>query len=256
MNRLVLRASLIGAVSIAILLTSGGIAAAHVTVNAPDAKQGGFGVLTFRVPTESQKASTKSLKVILPAAQPLASVFVEPKAGWTYAVRKAKLTTPVNSDDGQVTEAVSEIDWTAVAGVGIKPGEFDEFTLSVGPLPTADAMVFKVFQHYSDGKDVAWIETPAPGTTDEPAHPAPTLKLIAAATTQATATGNGLVTPRTASYASKGSAITALVVGALGAALGACGLAVAVSFRRRSRMGDTALAGSVKPTMAEPLGRV
>jgi uncharacterized protein YcnI len=250
MNRLVLRAGLIGAASSAILVTGGGIAAAHVTVNAPDAKQGGFGVLTFRVPTESDTASTKTLKVTLPADQPLASVSVQPKAGWTYTVRTQKLATPITSDDGQVTEAVSEIDWIAVAGVGIKPGEFDEFKLSVGPLPKAEAMVFKVVQHYTDGKDVAWIETPAPGTTDEPARPAPTLKLIAAGTTQTAATANGAVTQLNGDYASRGSVIAALVAGVLGAALGLGALAWSAFHRRPNRSDDIATRDAVNAKVA------
>jgi hypothetical protein len=79
-------------------------------------------------------------------------------------LKKAKLATSIQSDDGAVTEAASEIDWTSTSGA-IKPGEFEEFRLSVGPLPKADQMVFKAdqmvfkaIQHYSDGKDVAWIE--------------------------------------------------------------------------------------------------
>jgi periplasmic copper chaperone A len=59
-----------------------------------------------------------------------------------------------------VTEAVSEIDWTSTTGA-IKPGEFDDFRLSVCPLPQADEMIFKAVQHYSDGKDapvgLAWV---------------------------------------------------------------------------------------------------
>ena len=42
-------------------------------------------------------------------------------AGWTVAVEKTTLAKPVKTDDGDVTEAVSKITWTATAG-GLQPG--------------------------------------------------------------------------------------------------------------------------------------
>jgi uncharacterized protein YcnI len=76
------------------LLTVAGVAAvsigltalpalAHVTVTSSDATQGGFGVITFRMPNELDKANATELKVQLPAAQPLASLAVKPQPGWT-----------------------------------------------------------------------------------------------------------------------------------------------------------------------------
>ena len=55
----------------------------------------------------------------------------------------------------QVTEAVSTITWS---GGELKPGEFTEFDISVGPLPDdADSLTFKALQTYSDGDVVRWI---------------------------------------------------------------------------------------------------
>jgi uncharacterized protein YcnI len=93
------------------------------------------------------------------------------------------LTTPVKTDDDgdAITEAVSEIEWMAdSAATAIKPGEFDQFQVSAGPLPKVDTLTFKAIQVFSDGKDVDRIDVPAPGSTAEPEHPAPTLKLAAA----------------------------------------------------------------------------
>ena len=121
-------------------------------------------MLTFRVPTESDTASTTGLKVQFPAGQPLAFTSVKPKAGWTYTVTKAKLASPVPGEGGDITEATSVIEWTAASPTaGIKPGEFDEFQVSAGPLPEAESMTFKAVQTYSDGKVVSWIEEPAAG---------------------------------------------------------------------------------------------
>jgi len=154
----------------------------HVTANAPGATQGGYTTVTFKVPTESDTASTTALKVQLPTDNPIASVSIQPKVGWTYTVKKAKPSTPLSNDDGPVTEIVTEVDWKVAAGnTGIKPDEFDTFAVSAGPLPTkVNTLTFKAVQTYSDGKVVSWIETPAPGSTAEPEHPAPTIRLAAA----------------------------------------------------------------------------
>jgi uncharacterized protein YcnI len=165
-------------------LWGAGAASAHVTVNSTSAVQGGYAVLAFRVPTESATASTTKLTVQLPAEAPFTSVSVEVKAGWSYVVTKAKLPTPAKTDDGDtITDYVSTIAWTADANSAIKPGEFAEFRVSVGPLPKTNTVVFKAIQHYSDGSDVNWIDQAAPGSNAELAHPAPTLKLAAATTT-------------------------------------------------------------------------
>ena len=176
MSRSVIRLLTVGTVAAAAIGLTALPALAHVTVNSPGATQGSFGVLTFRMPNEMDNANATELKVQLPADQPLASVSVKPEPGWAYTVTRAKLPQPVTDDDGnQVTDYVSVIDWKATAG-GIKPGEYAEFQLSVGPLPKASSMTFKALQTYSDGQIVSWIEQPAAGSTEEPEHPALTLK--------------------------------------------------------------------------------
>ena len=62
--------------ALAALLALAGPAAAHVTVNAPGATQGGYAVVAFRVPSESATASTTKLVVQLPADTPFAAVSV------------------------------------------------------------------------------------------------------------------------------------------------------------------------------------
>src|SRR5258706_12152464 len=132
-------------------------AQAHVTVNPDQATQGGFTRIAFQVPTESDTASTTKLDVFLPTDHPVASVSVMPVPGWTIAVTTSKLATPLTDDDGnKITEAVAQITWTASADGAIKPGQFQEFAVSLGPLPQTDQLVFKVLQTYSDGSVVRW----------------------------------------------------------------------------------------------------
>ena len=154
-------------------------ASAHVTVNPNTATQGGYTKVTFRVPDEKDTANTVKLEVTLPEDTPIASVSVKPLPGWTVVPQTTKLKTPIKSDDGDVTEAVTKITWTADPSGVIKPGQFQEFDVSLGPLPKVNQIVFKALQYYSDGDIVRWIEEPSAGAA-EPEHPAPTLKLTAA----------------------------------------------------------------------------
>ena len=217
-------------------------ALAHVTVSSPGATQGSFGVVTFRMPNETDNANATELKVQLPADQPLASVAVKPEPGWTYTVTRAKLPTPITDDDGnKVTDYVSVIDWKAT-GAGIKPGEYEDFDLSVGPLPKADSMTFKALQSYSDGTIVSWIDLPATGSSVEPEHPAPTLKLAPASDTGAAGPSTNNTAAPTVSVgddgATSGSVTGAYVVGGIGLAAGLAALALAVSGRRRRAVAE------------------
>jgi uncharacterized protein YcnI len=155
-------------------------ASAHVTVSSADAAPGGFGKITFRVPNESDTASTVSLRVQLPADTPLSFVSTLPVPGWTVTTTSSDLPEPVEVEGEQVTTYVSQIEWRADAGNGIAPGQFQEFSLSGGPLPDTDALVLPAVQTYSDGTESAWIEPTVQGQ-EEPERPAPVLTLTASA---------------------------------------------------------------------------
>jgi uncharacterized protein len=210
---------------------------AHVTVNPREATQGGYAKLAFRVPNERDGVNTTKVEVNFPTDHPLASVSVRHSEGWAYTVQKTKLTTPIKTDDGEISEGVSKITWM---GGAIKPGEFDEFEVSVGPLPDdVDSLTFKALQTYSDGDVVRWIEEAAPGG-GEVDRPAPVLKLTkgaeaAPATTVTTAaqsqSGEVAVTAKNA--ASKGDVDTAKRFGLLGLVFGVLGFTLALAGRRR-----------------------
>jgi periplasmic copper chaperone A len=153
-----------------------GSAAAHVTVQAPGATQGGFTKLTFRMPTERDVAST-ALEVAFPEEHPITSLRVKPKAGWTYEIVRAPLAAPIEVHGRQVTERVSRIVWTATGG-GVGPTEFEEFEVSGGPMPEVDRLL-PAIQTYAGGEVVRWIEEQAEGGA-EPELPAPVLELAPA----------------------------------------------------------------------------
>lgn len=155
-------------------------AAGHVTVNPTEAVQGGFARLAFRVPTEGDRASTVKVEVVLPENAPVASVSTMPVPGWTVTVQRRTLDKPLDVHGAQVTQVVSSIIWTASADAAVKPGQFQEFPVSMGPLPKVDTMVFKALQTYSDGTVVRWIEAPGPDGKEPAEDPAPVLKLVPA----------------------------------------------------------------------------
>ena len=206
----------LAAASLVVVATSGA-ASAHVTVNPNTLPGGGYSELTFRAPTESDTASTVKLQVFLPAQQPLAFVGVKPIPGWTVSVTKGKPSIPVSSDDGPVAEVVQSVTWTADSPAdGIPPGGFQDFDLSVGPLPTSGSMEFKALQTYSDHSVVRWIDHTVEGQA-EPEHPAPLLTLTSGVSTAAPAASSS--NSDTADWA-LGLSISALVVAAGGVGAG------------------------------------
>jgi uncharacterized protein YcnI len=220
-------------------------AAAHITVNPSEAPQGSFSKLTFRVPNERDDASTTKVEVTLPEDVAIPFVSVQPTPGWTAQVERRTLDTPMQGEGGEITDVVSKITWT---GGSVNPGEFQEFSISAGTLPTdQDQMEFPAIQTYSSGEVVRWIEEPA-ADGEEAEHPVPTLKLVAAESeTDATgATGDGDGGGAEAASATTSDddgtdalTIVALVVGAVGVMLG--GLAL---MRGRAATSSTPPAGS------------
>jgi uncharacterized protein len=167
----------VAAVAAGAVLLFGGIASAHVTVNPQEAAQGDYAKLAFRVPDESDVASTIKVSVSFPEDAPLASVRVKPHDGWRASMTRTKLAKPVTTGDFTLDEAVTAITWTAKPGTKIAPGEFDEFEVSVGPLPAKNSMTFQAVQTYDNGDVVRWNQ-PTKDGADEPEHPAPTLMLV------------------------------------------------------------------------------
>ncbi len=129
------------------------------------------------MPNESATAGTVKLSVALPKDTPFLYVSTKPVPGWTATATKSKLAKPVESYGTTLTEAVSEVTWTADKGVQIGPGEYQEFSLSVGPLPEPGTVLLPTTQTYSDGTVASW-DQPTPASGEEPEHPAPAIEVV------------------------------------------------------------------------------
>jgi uncharacterized protein len=143
-------------------------AQAHVTVQPGSVAAGGFERLDVRVPNERDNASTSKVEVKMPEGFIFASY--EPVAGWTTVVKKKPLAEPIESHGEQITEQVDSVTWTANdPAFAIKPGQFQDFGLSVGIPESAqegDTLTFPAIQTYSNDEVVRWIGEP---DSEEPA---------------------------------------------------------------------------------------
>ncbi|WP_380171240.1 YcnI family protein [Kineococcus sp. DHX-1] len=176
----------VSATACAAVLLAAGPASAHVHADPSSTAAGGYSVVTFRVPNESDSSATTSVRVSLPTDHPLTYVATKPVPGWVATVTKGALPKPVTADGVTVTQAPLSITWTAQPGAaGIGVGQFEEFEVNVGPLPDAGTRVLlPAVQTYADGEVANWTDVAAAGAA-EPEHPAPEF------TTTAKADGDG-----------------------------------------------------------------
>jgi periplasmic copper chaperone A len=214
-------------------------AQAHVSLHPNVIPVGASATIALRVPNEMDNADTTSIRVAIPPG--FTAIAAEPPAGWKFSTKTRKLAKPVQTDDGPVTEEISEVDFT---GGHLPPGQFAQFPLSVTmPGRPGQVLTFKTLQTYGNGKIVRWIGTPS---SDSPApwidvaakngdlrdvagaEAGPPAK--AATATPVAASRTSAVVVKQSSGASKGLAIAALIVGALGLIVGA----VALATRRRA----------------------
>jgi periplasmic copper chaperone A len=160
---------------VAAILTLPSLAQAHVTVQPKTAEAGGFSVVAFRVPNERDDASTTQVRVTLPQDQPIGSVQTTPVAGWKISTATRQLDKPIEMFGEQLDTVVSEVTWTATDG-GIRPGQFQDFALSLGQLPESGELVFNALQTYSSGEKVNWNQVSTDPSV-EPERPAPIVRI-------------------------------------------------------------------------------
>jgi uncharacterized protein YcnI len=200
---------------------------AHVTVHPITVAQGDHdGTLTFRVPDESDTLTTTQVQVFFPTDHPIATVLAQPLPGWTDQVTTSKLATPIHTDDGDITDAVTKVTWT---GGHLTPGHYQDFTVAYGLLPsTTNQLVFKTLQTYSDGSVVRWIDQ-STAAVPNPDHPAPVLKL----TNDVTKTATTVTTAAAPASGSGNGMAVGLALAALIVALGALALLARSALKAR-----------------------
>lgn len=141
-------------------LALAGPASAHVEVEPDTAQALTVGaVVGFNAEGESSTAGISQIRVVLPTGiAPGDVTLADGPQGWSLTA----------ASDGYT-----------VAGTALAPGKNAEYKVRIRQLPDAKELVFKSLVTYTDGHIDRWIELPQGGT--EPEHPAPVLKLTAAA---------------------------------------------------------------------------
>jgi uncharacterized protein YcnI len=197
-------------------------AAAHVHADSDDAVQGDYGKITFKVPNEKDNSGTIKVQISFPADHPVGGAKTKPVPGWTAKVSKKKLAKPIQEGENQLSEQVTTVTWTANPGTRINPGEFQEFDINAGPLPTdTKELALPAAQTYDDGEVVNWNQPTKEGQP-EPERPAPTVELAAS---EGAAHSHGETASAGSGDAEHGSADeTARWLGGAGLAVGALGL--------------------------------
>jgi uncharacterized protein YcnI len=172
------RTSIPGAILIAAAAVLGPSAAfAHITLQDKQAPVGSPYKAVLRVPHGCSGSATVAVRVRIPSG--FIDVKPMPKPGWKLEVVRGKYQTPVSARGTQVTEGVTEFDWS---GGSLPDAFYDEFVLTgfIGDEASAgQAMYFPVVQECEKGVS-RWIEIPRDGTqvNDESSAPAPALKLL------------------------------------------------------------------------------
>jgi uncharacterized protein YcnI len=206
-------------------------ASAHVTLQTNTAAAGSFTLLTFKVPNEStDNATTDSITINLPTDHPFVYADYVPLAGWTATATTEKLPTPIKNGDDTITQAITQVTWTAPAGQGIPLGALGLFQMYVGPVPSVGSVSFPANQGYSDGSVVNWVEKPGAD------HPAPVLYVNDAppTATGATPTPSASASVAATTTTSSEPDVLARVLGIAGLVVGAVGIVVGITGRRRS----------------------
>jgi uncharacterized protein YcnI len=190
---------------------------AHVTIDPPQVAKDRFARLAFRVPNEREDAVITHFRVRLPAEHPIRYVSVRPLPGWAYQVETAPPPKPARGGGDELTDVVSGLTWT---GGKIAPGEFEEFVVSLGPLPhDTDQLLFPATQTYDDGAVVHFDKG-----RERSGHPAPAVTLLGPIPSEPVGKSSGSAATQSDLDAAHRRATASLVVGTIGLAVAAIAL--------------------------------
>jgi uncharacterized protein YcnI len=218
-------------------------AQAHVSIHPNTVPAGAFVTLDVRVPGEEQGAYAYKVDMLMPPG--FTDVAVQNVPGWSVKETTATLKTPIQTDDGPVSQEISEIVWTGDRSTQgrLDDGTFMQFPLSIA-MPdnsSGQSLAFKTLEYYSNGVVAHWIGpaaaaypsptinvTPKGGVIEDVAggEAGPSAGQLPTAATGPAAAAAGQKSGRS----SNGLSIVALIVGILGLACG--GVALATTRRR------------------------
>jgi uncharacterized protein YcnI len=149
-------------------------AAARVSIVPDKAAGGGTLTFAFRLANERSGTTSTRLEVTFPQDPPIAFVEVAPVRGWTAAVRPRPLNPPVKVGDKTISEVADSI---VLTGGAVQPHQFEQFLITMGPLPADGRLLLQTTQTFANGEVERLSAAQVPGS---PAAGAPVISLGAA----------------------------------------------------------------------------
>jgi uncharacterized protein YcnI len=210
-------------------------ASAHVTVTPSTTAAGSYSLLTFAFGHGCDGSPTTGITIDIPES--IASVTPTVNPGWDVTKVTAESTAPAEDaahGEGAATR-VSQVVYTAQTP--LDDGLRTSFVLSLQiPEDAADdTLAFPVLQTCETG-ETNWNEPLVEGEA-EPAHPAPSVVVTAASDTSGHGHGDGdtaTAADAAPAAATAGDDVLARVLGIGGLVVGAVGLVVGLTSRRRT----------------------
>ena len=198
-----------------------------------DAAPGGFGKLTFRVPTRATRPARSGCGSRCRRSRPWPPCrCCRSTAGRSPLTNRSCPSRP-RRDGQEITSYVSVVEFRADGGGGIAPGEFQEFSLSGGPSPRRRPALLpdgadlqrrhRVGVDRADRRRAAGARAPRAGAHPD-RWPRPGRRRQRRAADPADVDDDGAY----------GTAVTALVLSVLGLLAGLGGLALGLAARRRT----------------------
>jgi uncharacterized protein YcnI len=212
-------------------------ASAHIDVDAPTTAAGAYTVLTFALPHGCDASSTTMVSIGLPDS--IASVTPTVNAGWAASETLVDLATPIDDGEGHtITTRTGAVLYTA--DTPFPDGLRTTFALSL-QIPAdaeGETLEFPVLQTCEVG-ETNWNEATGEGE-GESAHPAPAITVTAATGDEHGHADSAVDTDATHDEAAAMTTtvaasddVLARALGAGGLVVGAVGIALAVSARRK-----------------------
>ena len=221
-NMVLRRVALASGLVIASVGAFAATAGAHVTINPSEVPAGGFAVVRFQVPNESDTASTVKVEIAMPEGVVIPFVLVKAEGDWKATTERTKLATPVKTEYGELTEVVSKVTFE---GGAIAPGHFEIFDIQLGPLPdtAGEVLAFPTIQTYDNGDVSRWIDRVVEGQPG-PEAPTPLLALGEAGDDHHSSSSASDDSHSDSDSDSHALGIVGIVLGALGTTAGAAAL--------------------------------
>ncbi|KAA9155640.1 DUF1775 domain-containing protein [Amycolatopsis acidicola] len=141
------------------LLLAPAPASAQVSIVPDQVDGGGTHTFAFRLADGKPGTATTRLELTFPPDPPVAYVKVDPVPGWTVTVTPRPLDPPVQAGDRTVSEVAASL---VLDGGSVRPGEFEQFLVTLGPLPGDGRLTFEAKQTFADGTVAQWGATTAP----------------------------------------------------------------------------------------------